>query len=143
MAVTLKRSVVIGAVLVCAGSAALYARQQAPGSIAGTVVPAKFIAINKGVTESIPVTLTSLDPKFPLVPVLVTAAPDVEVSERSIQRVGAVMEQALRARQMWEYSVVSAADPNLATRLNTAGRDGWEAVAVIASNQILMKRSTR
>jgi len=115
------------------GSAVLYARQQA----AGSVLPGKFLVINKTQAESVPVTLTLLDSKFPTLPVVVLAATDAELGERTLQRLAP-------KRVVWEYDVLTLADTDLEARLNTAGRDGWELTSVISGTKtqtLILKRA--
>ena len=78
------------AVVVVAGSAALYARQQA----AGSVLPGKFLIINKLPDEAVPVTLVGIDPKFPIMQVEVLRTQPVDLSEATIGR--------LQQRRDWE-----------------------------------------
>jgi hypothetical protein len=111
-----------GVAVLGGGSAVLHARQQA----AGSVLPGKFIVINKGPAESIPVTLTMIDAKLPTVPVVVMAATDTELGERTLLRLAP-------KRVLWEYDVVTVPEADIEVRLNAAGREGWELVNVISS----------
>lgn len=122
-----------GLALLVGGSAVLHARQQA----AGSVLPGKFIIINKTQAEAVPITLTSIDPKFPTLPVVVLAATDQELGERTLQRLAP-------KRVLWDYDVMTVADAELQARLNMAGREGWELVNVIPGTKtqtLLMKRA--
>ncbi len=124
-----------GLAIVVGGSAALYARQQA----AGSVEPGKFYILNKKPAEAVPVTLMNVDPKFPAMYVAVASAPDMELSERTLQRL-------VPSRQVWEYSVIPVPDTDPTSRLNAAGRDGWELMSVLTTpkgNSFLMKRLGR
>ena len=120
------------------GSAVLYARQQAAGSI----MPGKFLIINKTPAESLPVTLTATDAKFPTLAVAVTTAPDTELGDRTRARLAALALQ----RRVWEYSVIPVPELDPGARLNAAGRDGWELVSVLTSakgSSFLLKRQGR
>ena len=132
----------LAGVAVCVGgSAVLYARQQAAGSI----MPGKFLIINKSAAESVPVTLTTTDPKFPTLAVAITTAPDAELGDRTLQRLAAIASQA-PPRRAWEYNLIAAADADMVARLNTAGREGWELVSVLDSakgSSFLLKRQGR
>jgi len=136
-----KMTLVLGlaavAVLV-GGSAVLYARQQA----AGSVLPGKFLVMNKTLAESLPVTLMATDPKFPTLAVAVTTAPEAELGDRTLTRLAASLSQ----RRAWEYSVIAIPDADPTPRLNIAGRDGWELVSVTPAakgSTYLMKRQGR
>ena len=122
-----------GVAVLVGGSAVLHARQQA----AGSVLPGKFLIINKGLAEALPVTLTAIDAKLPTVPVVVMAAPDTELGERTLQRLAP-------KRPLWEYDVLTVPDTELAARLNAAGRDGWELVNLISGAKmqtLVLKRA--
>ncbi len=123
-------------VAVCVGgSAVVYARQQA----AGSVLPGKFLVINKAPAESVPVTLVATDPKFPSLAVAITTAPDTELGDRTLTRLATL-------RRTWEYSVIAITDADPTSRLNAAGRDGWELVSVTPltkGSSFLFKRTGR
>ena len=125
-----------GVVMIIGGSAAVYARQYA----AGTIVPSRVMAINRTPAEAVPVTLINTDPKlFPTLSVAVTSAPDMDLSDRTIARLAPT-------RQMWEYNVVPASDTDAAARLSAAGREGWELVTVLTTakgNSFVFKRLGR
>jgi hypothetical protein len=124
-----------GLAIVAGGSVALYARQQA----AGSVEPGRFYILNRQPAEAVPVTLMNTDPKFPALSVAVASAPDVELTERTLQRL-------VPSRQIWEYSVIPVPDTDPTSRLNAAGRDGWELVSVLTtpkSSSFLLKRLGR
>jgi len=123
-----------GVAIVVGGSAVMYARQQA----AGTVVPARFYILNKTQAEAVPV-LVNADSKFPVLSVSVTSIPEVALTDRTLARLAP-------SRQLWEYSVVPVPDTDPTTRLNNAGRDGWELVSVLTTakgNSLVFKRLGR
>lgn len=127
-----------GVAVLVSGSAVLYARQQA----AGSVLPGKFLVMNKTMAESLPVTLMATDPKFPTLAVAVTTAPEAELGDRTLTRLAAT----LSPRRTWEYSVIAIPDADPTPRLNIAGRDGWELVSVTPAakgNTYLLKRQGR
>ena len=123
----------VGVAIVVTGSA-VYARRQASGS----VTPAKFLVLNKTPAESLPVTLTAVDPKFPTLPVVVLAATDTELGERTLLRLTA------SKRPSWDYQVLSVVDTDMPARLSAEGRDGWELVSVLPTEKghtLVLKRS--
>ncbi len=127
--------VLAGMAVFVGGSAVLYARQQAAGSI----LPGSFLIINKTQAEAVPVTLVNTDSKFPVLSVAVLTTPSTDLSDRTLARLAPL-------RQTWEYNVMSLSDVDPTTRLNTAGREGWELVSVLTTakgNSFVMKRLGR
>ena len=114
----------VGVAVFVGGSAVLYARQQAAGSI----VPGKFFIVNKTQGEAVPVTLVTTDPKFPVLSVAVLTTPSTDLSDRTLARLAP-------QRQTWEYKVLSASDADPTSRLNAAGREGWELVSALTSSK--------
>lgn len=129
---------IVGGITV-AGSAVLVARQQP--TVPGTISTAKFLVVNKSLAESVPVTLTALDPKFPVLATSVTNMPDVTLSDRTIARLTEPV------RQTWDYAQFTlTADTDPVARLNASGREGWELVSVLAGARgttYTFKRSLR
>jgi hypothetical protein len=125
---------VLIAVIVLAGSAALYARQQA----AGSVLPAKFLIINQTPAEAVPVSLAGIDPKFPIMSVEVLRAQPVDLTDATIGRLQPP------SRRNWEYQAILVPEADPTARLNVVGRDGWELVSVVPAgargNTYLFKR---
>lgn len=76
-----RRVIGVAAVVAVAGGSAVFARQQAAGSI----VPGKFFIVNKGRAEAVPVSLEAVDHNTPL-PVLVMGSTDVELGQRTVQQ---------------------------------------------------------
>lgn len=128
------RAVIGVAVMVAvAGGTAVFARQQAAGSI----VPGKFFVVNKTREEAVPVSLIGVDHNTPL-PVLVMGSTDVELGQRTIQ-------QLVPKRPTWEYSVLPVTEAEMQARLTAVGRDGWELVNVLpgAKTQTLVMKRAR
>jgi len=109
------------AVIVLAGSAALYARQQA----AGSVLPGRFLIINKTSAEAVPVSLAGIEPTFPIMSVEVLRAQPVDLTEATITRLQP------SSRRNWEYQAILVPEADPTARLNVVGRDGWELVSVV------------
>lgn len=108
-----RRSQVMLAGLVLIGSSvALYARQQAAGSI----LPGQFVIINKA-NEPVPVTIPNL--------------PAVDLSDRAVgvlTQIANRTQPTVVVRQNWEYrELLAAPGDDRTAALNAAGAQGWEA----------------
>jgi len=111
-----------------ASAAFVSARQQVrPG-----MSDARFTIVNKGLLESVPVTLTAIDPKMPILPVdvrgpvLIDKALADQIADAMVQRAQLVSS----ARQTWEYKdvILPAVVSEWTTVLNREGSAGWELV---------------
>jgi hypothetical protein len=115
------------------GIASAQDRTQQPGQ----PTQARVWIQNQGDAEAVPVRIRGVASDSPL-RVQVSGTPTVTTGPGSVV-------QARLTRQPWEYRTVRiAAGQDLATVLNTAGADGWEATSVTSpiagETAVLMKR---
>jgi hypothetical protein len=107
-------------VAIAVGSVVLWAGQE---NRPGMPTIARMFVLNKERTEAVPVTVVSNE----VMPVSVVGTPVVAFVPNAT-----VSSVSRQARQNWEYLQIPlrlGADPVPA--INTAGQDGWEAVAVL------------
>lgn len=130
------KPVTLAVVFVAAGAAlssALMAAQQAPpANLPGMQSLARMVVIN-GREEAIPVVL---QPGGEVQPVAIVGTPAVALA-------GDAVVWSRTSRQGWEYRTMPVGGDDLASVLNTAGVDGWEAVGVTGSGaaaRVLLKR---
>jgi hypothetical protein len=125
-----KGMLICAAAALCAAASPLLARQQqqqqqqsAPNQ-PGMPTIARMYILNEGASQAVPVTIHN---SGDVLPVAVMSTPAVPV-----------------ARQAWEYRQVEVEEgADVAAALESAGLQGWEAVAVTPAGktrQVLMKR---
>jgi len=121
----MSKTVLMSCLVVVAGLAGVSSNVLAEQENApGLPTIAKMYILNRDRTEAVPVKIQNTGD---VAPVSVVGSPTVMLAPDTVIRVGAT-------RQMWEYRQLSlGAGDNAVATLNTAGSEGWEAVAATGS----------